>query len=56
MGHDLIKLSTENESLEIFQGEWLVYNEESKAKPLRQFNDEKRSNLIMTSLEKQMKK
>ena len=57
MGDDIVELSTENESLKnklgSYDEKWL---EESKTKLLKQIDDEKRANLIMFGIEKQMKK
>ena len=57
LGDDIIELSTENDVLKNQIGEydqkWL---EESKAKLLKDINDEKRANLIMTRMKKQMNK
>ena len=57
LGDDTIELSTENDVLKNQIGEydqkWL---EESKAKLLKDINDEKRANLIMSSMKKQMNK
>ena len=57
MGDDIVDLSTENEFLKnkigSYDEKWL---EESKAKLLKQYADEKRANLIRSRLEKQMKK
>ena len=57
MGDDIIELSTQNEALKnkirFYDEKWL---EESKAKRLKQIDDEKRANLIMTRMQKQMKK
>ena len=57
MGDDVVELSTENESLknklDSYDANWL---EESKAKLLQQIDDEKRTNLIMSRMEKQMGK
>ena len=54
---DIIELSTENDVLKNQIGEydqkWL---EESKAKLLKDINDEKRANLIMTRMKRQMDK
>ena len=54
---DIIELSTENDVLKNQIGEydqkWL---EESKAKLLKDINDEKRANLIMSRMKKQMNK
>ena len=56
-GDDIVEISTENESLKNKRGsceeKWL---EESKAKLLKQIDDEKRANLIMSKMQKQMKK
>ena len=55
MGDDIVELCTENESSKIKLGfydkKWL---EESKAKLLKPFTDEKRAKLIISRLEKQM--
>ena len=57
MGDDKVELSTENESLKnkigCYDGKWL---EESKSKLVKQMNGEKRASLMMSRLEKQMKK
>ena len=57
LGDDIIELSTENETLKNkignYDEKWL---EESKAKLLKDINDEKRANLIMSRMKKQMKK
>ena len=57
LGDDIIKLSTENDVLKNQIGEydqkWL---EESKAKLLKDINDEKRANLIMSRMKNQMNK
>ena len=57
LGDDIIELSTENDVLKNQIGEydqkWL---EESKAKLLKDINDEKRANLIMARMKKQMNK
>ena len=57
LGDDIVDLSTENESLKNKIGDydekWL---EESKAKLLKDINDEKRANLIMTRMKKEMDK
>ena len=52
LGDDIIELSTENQIGEYDQ-KWL---EESKAKLLKDINDEKRANLIMSRMKKQMNK
>ena len=57
LGDDIIELSTENDVLKNQLGEydqkWL---EESKTKLLKDMNDEKRANLIMSRMKKQMNK
>ena len=57
LGDDIIELSVENDALKNQIGEydqkWL---EESKAKLLKDINDEKRANLIMSRMKKQMNK
>ena len=57
MRDDLVELSTENDASKNRKGsydqQWL---EESKAKLLKQIDDEKRANLIMVRMKKQMKK
>ena len=57
MGDGIVDLSTENETLKNQIGDhdqkWL---EESKAKLLKDINDEKRANLIMSRMKKQMNK
>ena len=57
LGDDIIELSTENDVLKNQIGEydqkWL---EESKAKLFKDINDEKRVNLIMSRMKKQMNK
>ena len=57
LGDDIIELSTESDILKNQIGEfdqkWL---EESKAKLLKDINDEKRANLIMSRMKKQMNK
>ena len=57
LGDDIIELSTENDVLKNQIGEydqkWL---EESKAKLLKDINDAKRANLIMSRMKKQMNK
>ena len=56
-GDDIIELSTENDVLKNQTGEydqkWL---DESKAKLLKDINDEKRANIIMAWMKKQMNK
>ena len=57
LGDDIFDLSTENETLknqiEDYDEKWL---EESENKRLRQIDDEKRANLIMSRMKKQMNK
>ena len=57
MGDDIVELSVENESLKNQIGEygekWL---QESKAKLLKDIDDEKRAKLIMSRMKKQIKK
>ena len=57
MGDDIVELHTENETLKNQIGDsdekWL---EESKLKLLKQIDDEKRANLIMSRMKKQMNK
>ena len=57
LGDDIVELSTENDVLKIkirsYDEKWL---EESKNKMLKQIDDEKRANLIMSRLKKQMEK
>ena len=57
MGNDIADLSTENDALKEKIGDydekWL---QESKEKLLKDIDDEKRANLIMSRMKKQMKK
>ena len=57
LGDDIVDLSTENDALKNKIGDydekWL---EESKAKLLKEIDDEKRANLIMSRMKKQMEK
>ena len=57
LGDDIIELSTENDVLKNQIGEydekWL---QESKAKLLKDIDDKKRADLIMSRMKKQMKK
>ena len=57
LGDDIVELSTENVALKnkigSYDEKWL---EESKAKLLKQIDDEKRANLIMSRIKKQMEK
>ena len=57
LGDDVIELSVENDALKNQIGnndkEWL---EESKAKLLKEIDDDKRANLLMSRMQKQMGK
>ena len=57
LGDDIVDLTTENDALKSkigsYDDKWL---EESKAKLLKQIDDEKRANLIMSRMKKQMEK
>ena len=57
MGDDIVEISIENESLKNQTGDydekWL---QESKAKLLKDIDDEKRANLIMSRMKKQLNK
>ena len=57
MGDDIVELSTENDALKNKIGDyderWL---EESKLELLKEIDDEKRANIIMTRMKKQMNK
>ena len=57
MGDDIIELHTENDALKNQIGDydekWL---QESKAKLLKDINDEKRANILMSRMKKQMNK
>ena len=57
LGDDIVDLSTEKDALKnkigYYDEKWL---EESKAKLLKDINDEKRANLIMYRMKKQMNK
>ena len=57
MGNDIVELSTENDTLKNqignYDEKWL---EESKAKLLKDIDGEKRANLIMSRMKKQMNK
>ena len=56
MGDDIVELSTENGALKNKKGsydeKWL---EESKAKQLKQIDNDKRANFIMSKMKKQIK-
>ena len=57
LGDDIVELSTENDALKTkigsYDKKWL---EVSKNKVLKQIDDEKRANLIMSRMKKQMNK
>ena len=57
LGDDIVELSTENDALKnkigSYDEQWL---QESKAKLLKEIDDEKRANLIMSRMKKQMNK
>ena len=57
LGDDIVDLSTENDALKnkigSYDEKWL---EESQAKLLKQIDDEKRANLFMSRMKKQMEK
>ena len=57
MGNDIVDLSTENDALKnkigSYDEKWL---KESKAKLLKQIDDVKRANLIISRMQKQMQK
>ena len=57
LGDDLVELSTENDALKnkigSYDEKWL---EESRAKLLKQFDDEKRATLFMSRMKKQLEK
>ena len=57
LGDDIVELSTENEAsknkIGSYDERWL---EESKLKLLKEIDDEKRANLIMSRMKKQMDK
>ena len=57
LGDDIVDLSTENDALKNQIGDYdQKLLEESKAKLLKDINDEKRANLIMSRMKKQMNK
>ena len=57
LGADIIELSVENDALKNQIGDYdQKWIEESKAKLLKDINDEKRANLIMSRMKKQMNK
>ena len=57
LGDDIVELSTENDALKnkigSYDKKWL---EESKARLLQQIDEEKRANLIMSRMKKQLQK
>ena len=57
LADDIVELSTKNDALKnkigSYDGKWL---EESKIKLLNQIDDEKRANLIMSTMKKHMNK
>ena len=57
LGDDIVELSTENDAsknkIGSYDEKWL---EESKARLLQHIDDEKRANLIMSRMKKQMNK
>ena len=56
MGDDIVEFSVENESLKSQIGEYDEKRlQESKAKLLKDIDDEKRANLIMSRMEKKQK-
>ena len=57
MGDDIVELSTVNETLKDKMADYdQKWSEESKANLLKQIDDEKRANLIMSRMKKQMEK
>ena len=57
MGDDIVDLTTENETLKNQIGDYdQKWIEEVQAKLLKQIDDEKRANLIMSRMKKQMEK
>ena len=57
MGDDIVELSTENEALKNKIGSYDErWPEESKLKLLKEIDDEKRANLFMSRMKKQMEK
>ena len=57
LGDDIVHLSTENDALKNKMGSYdETWLEESKNKMLKQIEDEKRANLIMSRMKKQMEK
>ena len=57
MGDDIVELSTENETLKIQKGDYVQKRlDEPNANMLKQIYDEKKTNLIMYRMKKQMEK
>ena len=57
MGEDIVEITTENDALKNQIGDYDEKRfEECKAKLLKQIDDEKRAILIMSRMQKQMKK
>ena len=57
MGDDIVELSVENESLKNQIGQYdEKWHQESKLKLLKEIDDEKRANSIMSRMKKQMSK
>ena len=57
MGNDIVDLSTENDALKEKIGDYVKKRlQESKAKLLKGIDDEKRANLTMSRMKKQMNK
>ena len=57
LGGDIVDLSTENDTLKSKIGDYVEkWLQESKAKLLKDINDEKRANLIMYRMKRQMNK
>ena len=57
MGNDIVDLSTENDALKEKIGDYDEKSlQESKKKLLKDIDDEKRANLIMSRMKKQMNK
>ena len=57
LGDDIIELSTKNDVLKNQIGDYnQKWSDESKAKLLKDINDEKRANIIMSRIKKQMNK
>ena len=57
MGNDIVDLSTENDALKEKIGDYdEKWIQESKEKLLKDIDDEKRANLIMSRMKKQMNK